>query len=129
MGVVSGNLEAIARAKLRLAGISKEWLSVGGFGSDHTRDTITFDFARDRILLLEKVGARLGIDPRSTPCFHIGDTPADVLSANAAGFRSIGVATGKYTLEQLEACHPWRAFASLADVDAVFDAIFAAAKP
>ena len=32
----------------------------------------------------------------------VGDTPLDITAAHAAGAVGIGVATGKYTLDQLE---------------------------
>lgn len=45
--------------------------------------------------------------------FVIGDTPHDVHCANAIGARTIAVATGGYTAEELAAHHPWRVFDEL----------------
>ena len=39
-------------------------------------------------------------------CFHVGDTPNDILAAIEKGAIAIGVATGIYTKEQLEAVVP-----------------------
>jgi ribonucleotide monophosphatase NagD (HAD superfamily) len=35
--------------------------------------------------------------------YHIGDTPMDLLAAQAAGAKAIGVLTGTHTREELEA--------------------------
>ena len=43
----------------------------------------------------------------------IGDTPHDIQCARAIDARTIAVATGGYSLEELRAHDPWRAFATL----------------
>jgi phosphoglycolate phosphatase len=43
----------------------------------------------------------------------IGDTPHDVHAANAIGARTIAVATGGYSREELEPHRPWRVFDEL----------------
>ena len=45
--------------------------------------------------------------------FVIGDTPHDIECAKAIEARTIAVATGGYTIEELRDHHPWRAFAEL----------------
>lgn len=50
--------------------------------------------------------------------FVIGDTPHDIECANAIGARTIAVATGGYTLEELHAHHPWRGLDELPPPDA-----------
>jgi phosphoglycolate phosphatase-like HAD superfamily hydrolase len=45
--------------------------------------------------------------------FVIGDTPHDIDCASSIGARTIAVATGGYSLEELEAHKPWRVFAEL----------------
>jgi phosphoglycolate phosphatase len=49
--------------------------------------------------------------------FVIGDTPHDVHCANAIGARTVAVATGGYTADELAAHRPWRIFAELPPVD------------
>ena len=49
--------------------------------------------------------------------FVVGDTPHDIQCANAIGARTVAVATGGYTLEELESHHPWRAFPELPSAD------------
>jgi len=45
--------------------------------------------------------------------FVIGDTPHDVEAANAIGVRTIAVATGGYSVEELRVHGPWRVFEEL----------------
>ena len=45
----------------------------------------------------------------------VGDTPLDISAAQGAGVVSIGVATGKYDLDELRAANPDHALASLAE--------------
>jgi len=45
--------------------------------------------------------------------FVIGDTPHDIECANAIGVRTIAVATGGYSVEELREHHPWRLFDQL----------------
>ena len=49
--------------------------------------------------------------------FVIGDTPHDIHCANAIGARTIAVATGGYTVAELNEHRPWRVFAELPPVD------------
>ncbi len=51
--------------------------------------------------------------------FVIGDTPADIRCGEAIGARAIGVATGRYSVDQLAEHDPWAVFETLADTDAV----------
>jgi phosphoglycolate phosphatase-like HAD superfamily hydrolase len=47
--------------------------------------------------------------------FVIGDTPHDIDCAHAIGVRTIAVATGGYTVEELVAHRPWRVMQELPD--------------
>jgi phosphoglycolate phosphatase-like HAD superfamily hydrolase len=49
----------------------------------------------------------------------IGDTPHDIDCAKAHGCRAIGVGTGPYAPERLEACGADLAVGDLSDVDVV----------
>lgn len=96
LGIVSGALQAGAHIKLARAGLNR-FFSFGGYGSD----------ARDRgeltRLAIERAGRRCGhaLDPANV--LVVGDTPRDVEAAHAAGVEAVGVATGKYTVEELRA--------------------------
>jgi phosphoglycolate phosphatase-like HAD superfamily hydrolase len=57
--------------------------------------------------------------------FVIGDTPHDIHAANAIGARTIAVATGGYTLAELDEHGPWRLFGELPPVDEFVELIAA----
>jgi phosphoglycolate phosphatase len=89
--LVTGNLEPIARMKLRAAGIGHHFAKgQGGFGSD----------AEDRAELPGIARARAGNHP-AADTIVIGDTPRDIACARADGVRVIAVATGPYRADQL----------------------------
>lgn len=93
MGLVTGNLEPIARGKLEKAGIN-HYFEVGGFGSDHT----------DRVELVKKAvrDAEENYNFRTDGgVFLVGDTPKDIAAGKEAGVQTVGVATGAFSKEQL----------------------------
>jgi phosphoglycolate phosphatase len=91
LGLLTGNLEPVARLKLARAGLGDFFEpGVGGFGSDH----------EDRTELPAIARARAGGYPREQTVI-IGDTPRDIACARADGLRCIAVATGPFTAEQL----------------------------
>jgi ribonucleotide monophosphatase NagD (HAD superfamily) len=49
--------------------------------------------------------------------FVIGDTPHDIECANAIGVRTIAVATGGYSVDELREHHPWQLFDTLPPPD------------
>ena len=51
--------------------------------------------------------------------FVMGDTPHDIACGKIIGARTIGVATGRFSVDQLKACDPTAVFADLADTAAV----------
>jgi len=97
LSLVTGNLEPVARMKLRAAGIGG-WFAAGqgGFGSDHEDRTELPAIARAR------AGAAGRPHPR-TATLVIGDTPRDIACARADGLRCVAVAGGPYGLEELTA--------------------------
>ena len=91
LGLVTGNLEPIARARVEAAGIG-EYFSVGGFGSDSA--------VRSELVAKAVTQARqLLVQPFMT--FVVGDTPRDVEAGEAAGAHTVAVATGKYSVDRL----------------------------
>jgi phosphoglycolate phosphatase-like HAD superfamily hydrolase len=91
LGLLTGNLEPVARLKLGRAGLGRyfdPW--VGGFGSDH----------EDRTELPAIARARAGGYPREQTVI-IGDTPRDIACARADGLRCIAVATGPFSTAEL----------------------------
>lgn len=94
LGLVTGNLEAIARGKLTKAGIN-EYFKVGGFGSDHL---VRIELVR---IAIRKAIEQFNFE-KNNNIFLFGDTPLDIKSGNQAGVRTIGVATGQYSEKQLK---------------------------
>jgi phosphoglycolate phosphatase len=55
--------------------------------------------------------------------FIIGDTPHDIECGKVIGARTIGVATGRYSMTQLAACAPTAVFADFSDTAALLRVI------
>jgi phosphoglycolate phosphatase-like HAD superfamily hydrolase len=101
LGLVTGNVEAAAHIKLSRAGLNR-FFSFGGYGSDSADRTEVTEAAVRRAALVSG-GA---LDPAA--CIAVGDTPRDVRAGHGAGIEVVGVATGKYSAEQLrEAGAEW----------------------
>lgn len=98
LSLVTGNFEAVARMKLKAAGIGHRFAhGQGGFGSDSEDRTMLPPIARRR------AGELAGM-PSSWPrerTVVIGDTPRDIACARADDLRCIAVTTGPHTREEL----------------------------
>lgn len=93
MGLVTGNLEPIARGKLKKVGLN-HYFKVGGFGSD--------DINRTNLVKLVIKRSEENFDFKfDNNVFLFGDTPQDMNAGNEAGIITIGVTTGIYSKEQL----------------------------
>ena len=119
VGLLTGNIREAARIKLGAAGIGWNRFTVGAFGSDHADRPELPAIAVGRAL------EQTGYGFRGKEIVIIGDTPADIACGERLGVRTIAVATGSYTEEQLAACGPDRLFSTLEDVDGVRSTIFA----
>jgi phosphoglycolate phosphatase len=96
IGVASGNLEAVGWHKIGAAGLRK-FFTFGCFSDRHESRAEIFRNA------LEFVTAQLGAGARA--CF-IGDTPSDVEAARHVGAQILAVASGTFSVEELNACSP-----------------------
>lgn len=106
--LLTGNTRAGARAKLTHYNLI-QYFPDGAFAEDTgERGSI----ARRALEMAKQDGA---VDKGGL--FVIGDTPHDVECARGIDARAIAVATGGYTLEELEAHRPWRALNELPPVD------------
>ena len=95
LGIVSGAMEGAARTKLMPANLNRFFI-FGGYGSDsHDRGELTR-------LAIGKA-ARLHDGLRPAQVFVVGDTPHDIEATKAAGGVSVGVASGKYSVDELRA--------------------------
>ncbi|MGZ8666584.1 MAG: HAD family hydrolase [Solirubrobacterales bacterium] len=95
LGLVTGNVEAAAHIKLSRAGLNR-FFSFGGYGSDSRSRT---ELTRRALERGETVS---GDTLDQGTAIAIGDTPRDVEAGHGAGIRVVGVATGSYTVAQLE---------------------------
>lgn len=102
--LLTGNTRGGARAKLTYYGLM-EFFSDGAFAEDAADRSV---IARRALELAKRAGsvAENGI-------FVVGDTPHDIACATAIGARTIAVATGGYTVEELQPHGPWRMFSEL----------------
>jgi phosphoglycolate phosphatase-like HAD superfamily hydrolase len=119
LGLLTGNVARGARRKLDAVGLDFGAFRVGAFGCDHEH--------RPELPAIAQRRAReaLGLAIAGDQLVIIGDTPADIHCGRALGVRAIGVATGRYTVEQLAEHAPAHCFATLEDTDAVCRAILA----
>jgi len=106
IGLVTGNVEKIAYCKLRQVGLDHYFKS-GGFGTDAI---IRSDLVKIAIERFEKI-KKCKFDR----VFVIGDTPKDIQAGQEAGVKTIGVATGIYTIKNLMDAGADYVFADLTD--------------
>lgn len=117
IGLLTGNIHQGARAKLTAAGIDPARFRVTAFGSDNEKRPELPAVAQRRASEL------LGVDIKGNKVIIIGDTPADIQCGQAIGARAIGVATGRYTVDELAEYNPYAVFETLADTPAVLESI------
>ena len=95
MGLLTGNIQPLAYAKVGRIGLGEAEFPFGAFGSD----------AEDRnalpALAVERAGRALGRDVDPAEVVVIGDTPLDVACARAGGCQAVAVATGHYAADEL----------------------------
>lgn len=111
-GLVTGNVEAGANLKLAAVGCAGRF-DFGAYGSDAE--------ARDELpaMALARAAARHGRTFEARRAVVIGDTPADIRCARAAGTRVLAVATGRHTEAELAAHQPDAVLPDLRDADRV----------
>lgn len=119
IGLLTGNIEPGARAKLEAVGLDPARFRVGAFGSDHEHRPELPAIAQRR------TRDALGVHVEGPAMIVIGDTPADVNCGKALGARAIGVATGRYSVEELLQHEPVAAFPDLSRTLDVLDVILA----
>src|SRR5207245_1648666 len=103
----------------RACGIAPDRVPIRVWGDDSPHHPP----ARDHLpgVGLARYRERFGrhIEPRLVTI--IGDTPHDIACAKAHGCRSLGVATGSFSVEDLRACGADRAVRDLSDTASVQD--------
>lgn len=108
LGLQTGNIEPAVRPKLRRGGLEGFFL-LGGFGTDSSE--------RDQIVAaaIARASALLPHDVSLSEVVVIGDTPHDIQAGKMVNATTFGVATGIYSVADLEAEGPHRVFADLSD--------------
>ena len=111
--LLTGNVERLAEAKLRVSGIWEYFRGRGAFGSD----------AEDRnhlpAIAAERIGKHLGITLRPDRFVVVGDTPRDIACARHFGARVLAVASGFHSADQLSQHQPDALLEDLSDTAAV----------
>ena len=113
--LLTGNTATGARAKLRHYGLAA-FFDRGAFAGLEAADRVSV--AREAVGIARNwVG-----DPFSPGrLLVIGDTPHDVACGTAVGARTLAVASGTYSVDELDRAGAWRAIAALPAPDALAD--------
>jgi phosphoglycolate phosphatase len=108
LGLTTGGTREAAHVKLQRGGLNG-FFRTGGYGSDSADRTELTRCGIDRAAgLLRRELARDEV-------LVIGDTPLDITAGHDAGATSVGVATGKYSVAELDAAGADHALATLED--------------
>lgn len=110
-GLLTGNVQRGARIKLEHYRVW-HYFEFGAFGDDSALRNELGPHA------VRRARERHAVEFPAAHTFIIGDTPHDIECGKVIGAHTIGVATGSYTIEQLEAHAPTAVFANFADTAA-----------
>ena len=114
--LLTGNLKEGARLKLSYLGLW-DYFEFGAFADDSPIRDELGPFA------LARAEESLGIKFPPERVYIIGDTPHDIACGKAIGAKTIAVATGAFSVEQLSALNPTHTFADLSDTQALLKVI------
>jgi phosphoglycolate phosphatase-like HAD superfamily hydrolase len=94
VGLATGNIEEGAKIKLDRANLNR-FFHFGAYGSDSSQ--------REKIL---KIAAKRGFSVAKETIakdqtYVVGDTPDDVIAAKKAGFKSVAIASGRFSKKEL----------------------------
>ena len=117
LGLLTGNLADGAALKLKSGGLDPQRFRVGAYGSDAAHRPALPPIAARR------AEPYFGRVPSGSDVVIIGDTPADIACGECISARAVGVATGAYSVTDLEMCGPHVVFENLSDTDRVLEAI------
>ncbi len=115
MGILSGNIEVVGRRKLSGASIS-EYFSFGAFGDKSVSRSELVNFA-------ERDMQEQGISAQRNQFVIIGDSMRDIECAKNSNLPSICVATGSYTMKELQDAGADLVLNTLEEVGAIMEFI------
>jgi phosphoglycolate phosphatase len=116
--LLTGNIPELARVKLGALGLTAHLdLAAGAYGD-------VSELRADLVPVARQNAARLyGADFSGRSTVIVGDTPSDIAAATVSGARSVGVATGRFTQDQLASAGADVVFADLTGTEAVVAAV------
>jgi len=116
IALLTGNYERGAWLKLERYGM-KEYFEIGAFGSEQEdRDELA-------ALALSRACEEFNVKFESSRVCVVGDTPLDIQCARHIGGKAISVATGVFSLEELEEHQPDALFADFSNAQELVDCI------
>ncbi len=116
LALLTGNFEESGRHKLALPELN-DYFAFGAFADDaDTRNALP-------AVAVQRAFERTGICFTGKDVVIIGDTEHDVNCAKVLHSKCIAVATGHYTVSQLQAFNPDYTFENFANVEGAFEAI------
>lgn len=118
LGLLTGNIVRGAELKLRSVGLFGHFRT-GSFGSD---SEIRNELAP---IALKRASETWKVDFHPADVWVVGDTPADIHCGKAGGTRTLGVATGRYGGEELEAAGADAVLEDMADTRATVSLLLA----
>jgi phosphoglycolate phosphatase len=127
LGLLTGNFEETGSMKLRACGIDPTGFAVRVWGDEcrvhppRREHLVPVGLERGRAVL------KRPLEPAHVAI--IGDTPHDVACARAHGCRSVGVATGKFGLDDLRAAGADVALSDLSDTHRVISWLMKSCGP
>jgi phosphoglycolate phosphatase len=114
--LLTGNMEPVAALKLHALDLDGYFdLAIGAYGSD--------DHDRDKLVPIARRKAAARYAQPIQQAVVIGDTPRDIACGRAGNARVVAVATGSYSLEQLQEYAPDALLPDLSDPQAAIAAI------
>ena len=117
LGVLTGNYRETGSMKLTASGIDPEWFRVGVWGDESPH----WPARRGHLppIAIERFSALSGrrVDPGTVTI--IGDTPHDVSCGLEGGCRVVGVATGRFGVDELRGAGAHHVVGDLSDVEAM----------
>lgn len=109
LGLLTGNYTAAVPVKLASIGIDPQWFTITAFGDEApTRPDMV-------ALAMRRFEQQVGRAATSRRVVVIGDTPRDIACAHAHGCIAFAVATGHYSVPELEQAGADHAVPDLAD--------------
>jgi len=116
LGLLTGNYRESARIKLKHFGLDS-YFPFGAFADDSAERSGLGKFA------IERFSKTRGFSPAPDRVFIIGDTPSDIACARPYNFKTIAVATGIHTCDELKEHNPDAVYSDFSSYDRVLSFI------